>query len=245
MDNINNAHLIRVNSGVEATEINNLPANSTTTNNIDTTIQDNVNDNNTLNLHESLIQNISSSATDNNIQASYPIQGGMENYNQNTFDKGERKTEGEKGKAEEEEEEEEEEILVEDEEDVFRNVAQGLEGKYRDLLIDFWQQLINQIESTNEPYTNIKNDFKSHSLPLARIKKVMKTDENVKMISAETPILFSQACEIFITELTVRAWCVADGDKRRTLQKQDVAEALQKSDMYDFLIDIVPRTFPK
>lgn len=125
--------------------------------------------------------------------------------------------------------------------DVFRNVGQGLIGHYREIMIRYWQELINEIESTNEPGSNTRDDFRSHSLPLARIKKVMKTDEDVRMISAEAPILFAKACEIFVTELTMRAWCVAEESKRRTLQKADIAEALQKSDMFDFLIDIVPR----
>ncbi|AGO12052.1 AaceriADR391Wp [[Ashbya] aceris (nom. inval.)] len=128
-----------------------------------------------------------------------------------------------------------------DELDVFHNVGQGLAGRYREIMVQYWQQLINEIESTNEPGSPHRDDFKSHSLPLARIKKVMKTDEDVKMISAEAPILFAKACEIFITELTMRAWCIAEENKRRTLQKQDIAQALQKSDMFDFLIDIVPR----
>lgn len=130
----------------------------------------------------------------------------------------------------------------EDEEyDVFRNVGQGLVGHYREIMIRYWQELINEIESTNEPGSEHQDDFKSHSLPFARIRKVMKTDEDVKMISAEAPIIFAKACEIFITELTMRAWCVAERNKRRTLQKADIAEALQKSDMFDFLIDVVPR----
>lgn len=43
-------------------------------------------------------------------------------------------------------------------------------------------------------------DFKSnkHQLPLARIKKIMKSDEDVRMISAEAPVLFAKACELFI-----------------------------------------------
>lgn len=80
-----------------------------------------------------------------------------------------------------------------------------------------------------------------HQLPLARIKKVMKTDPEVKMISAEAPILFAKGCDIFITELTMRAWIHAEENKRRTLQRSDIASALAKSDMFDFLIDIVPR----
>ncbi|KAJ1723629.1 hypothetical protein LPJ61_005808 [Coemansia biformis] len=86
-------------------------------------------------------------------------------------------------------------------------------------------------------------DFKTHLLPLARIKKVMKSDPDVKvqMISAEAPILFSKACEIFITEITQRAWMNAEENKRRTLQRQDVSFAAQRSEMFDFLIDVVPR----
>ncbi len=61
------------------------------------------------------------------------------------------------------------------------------------------------------------------------------------MISAEAPILFAKGCDIFITELTMRAWIHAEENKRRTLHRSDIASALAKSDMFDFLIDIVPR----
>lgn len=118
--------------------------------------------------------------------------------------------------------------------DVFNNVAQGLEGPHRDMMMQYWQETINSIEHDD-------HDFKNHQLPLARIKKVMKTDEDVRMISAEAPILFAKGCDIFITELTMRAWIHAEENKRRTLQKSDIAAALTKSDMFDFLIDVVPR----
>ncbi|KAI9677580.1 MAG: hypothetical protein M1817_006534 [Caeruleum heppii] len=114
------------------------------------------------------------------------------------------------------------------------NVNQGLHGNYRDILTTYWQQTINHLE-------NDTHDYKIHQLPLARIKKVMKADPEVKMISAEAPILFAKGCDIFITELTMRAWIHAEDNKRRTLQRSDIASALAKSDMFDFLIDIVPR----
>jgi nuclear transcription factor Y, gamma len=38
------------------------------------------------------------------------------------------------------------------------------------------------------------------------------------MISAEAPVLFAKAAEIFIAELTLRAWIHAEDNKRRTLQ---------------------------
>ncbi|KAK9088139.1 hypothetical protein Scep_027221 [Stephania cephalantha] len=85
------------------------------------------------------------------------------------------------------------------------------------------------------------NDFKNHSLPLARIKKIMKADEDVRMISAEAPIVFAKACEMFILELTLRSWIHTEENKHRTLQKNDIASAITRTDIFDFLVDIVPR----
>lgn len=69
----------------------------------------------------------------------------------------------------------------------------------------------------------------------------MKLDDNVKMISAEAPMLFSKAAEVFINELTLRAWIHTEDNRRRTLQRNDIAMAITKYDQFDFLIDIVPR----
>ena len=46
----------------------------------------------------------------------------------------------------------------------------------------------------------------ANDLPLARIKRIMKSDEDVRLISAEAPIVFAKACEMFIADLTVRAY---------------------------------------
>jgi nuclear transcription factor Y gamma len=83
------------------------------------------------------------------------------------------------------------------------------------------------------------NEFKNHQLPLARVKKIMKTDEDVKMISSETPALFAKACEMFIIEITRRAWVHTDDNKRRTLQKSDVADCIHNTIIFDFLVDVL------
>ncbi|XP_031474293.1 nuclear transcription factor Y subunit C-1-like [Nymphaea colorata] len=97
----------------------------------------------------------------------------------------------------------------------------------------FWNYQRQEIEQVS--------DFKNHQLPLARIKKIMKADEDVRMISAEAPVLFAKACELFILELTIRSWLHAEENKRRTLQKNDIASAITRTDIFDFLVDIVPR----
>jgi len=79
-----------------------------------------------------------------------------------------------------------------------------------------------------------------HSLPLARIKKIMKkSGDDVKMISGEAPIIFSKACELFIEELTRRSWKMAIQGKRRTLHKEDLTSAVIATDLFDFLITLV------
>ncbi|XP_050032264.1 nuclear transcription factor Y subunit gamma isoform X1 [Dermacentor andersoni] len=99
----------------------------------------------------------------------------------------------------------------------------------------FWPRVMEETRNLGV------NEFKNQELPLARIKKIMKLDEDVKMISAEAPVLFARAAEIFITELSLRAWVHTEDNKRRTLQRNDIAMAITKYDQFDFLIDIVPR----
>lgn len=103
-------------------------------------------------------------------------------------------------------------------------------------------ELQNFFPKVLEDIKKIKNiEPGNQLLPLARIKKIMKLDEDVKMISAEAPLLFAKATEIFIHELTLRAWLHTEDNKRRTLQRNDIAMAISKYDQFDFLIDIVPR----
>ncbi|KAG8044177.1 hypothetical protein GUJ93_ZPchr0040g33534 [Zizania palustris] len=110
---------------------------------------------------------------------------------------------------------------------------QQLQQQQQQQLREFWASQMEEIEQAT--------DFKNHSLPLARIKKIMKADEDVRMISAEAPVVFAKACEVFILELTLRSWMHTEENKRRTLQKNDIAAAIARTDIYDFLVDIVHR----
>ncbi|GAB5574931.1 nuclear transcription factor Y subunit gamma isoform X2 [Prionailurus iriomotensis] len=148
-----------------------------------------------------------------------------------------------------------------------RNLTVILDGDISNITIKPDNRLNKNLE--------MKKDFRVQELPLARIKKIMKLDEDVKaftpssmagreardkwaglndmlvidreglhllqMISAEAPVLFAKAAQIFITELTLRAWIHTEDNKRRTLQRNDIAMAITKFDQFDFLIDIVPR----
>ncbi|KAJ8573738.1 hypothetical protein K7X08_010249 [Anisodus acutangulus] len=115
----------------------------------------------------------------------------------------------------------------------YQHIHQQQQQQLQQQLQSFWANQYQEIEHVT--------DFKNHSLPLARIKKIMKADEDVRMISAEAPVVFARACEMFILELTLRAWNHTEENKRRTLQKNDIAAAITRTDIFDFLVDIVPR----
>ncbi|GAV60910.1 CBFD_NFYB_HMF domain-containing protein [Cephalotus follicularis] len=115
----------------------------------------------------------------------------------------------------------------------YQHIHQQQQQQLQQQLQNFWSKQYQEVEQTSE--------FKNHSLPLARIKKIMKADEDVRMISAEAPVIFARACEMFILELTLRSWNHTEENKRRTLQKNDIAAAITRTDIFDFLVDIVPR----
>lgn len=43
---------------------------------------------------------------------------------------------------------------------------------------------------------------------------------------------------MFILELTLRSWYHAEENKRRTLQRNDVAAAITRTDIFDFLVGV-------
>lgn len=85
-----------------------------------------------------------------------------------------------------------------------------------------------------------KKDFKKHNdLPIARIKRIMKSDQDVRMISAETPVIFARACEMFIMDITIRATQFAEYDNERlVLTKKSILDTIRNTDIFDFLMEI-------
>lgn len=98
----------------------------------------------------------------------------------------------------------------------------------------FWRRAL--IEAEND-----RLDNRSFVLPLARIKRLMKVEEEVRMVASEVPIIFSKIAEKFVEELTLRAWINTDESKRRILQRNDLSVATRTNEMYDFLVYIIPR----
>ena len=104
---------------------------------------------------------------------------------------------------------------------------------YSKKIAQFWRNAFKNVNNT-------RFNVKKCKLPLARIKRLMKVEEDVKMVAAEVPALFSFVTEIFVQELSFRAWMCTEDGIRKILQTSDIGFAIKTSSMYDFLTYIVP-----
>ncbi|KCZ82336.1 hypothetical protein H312_00359 [Anncaliia algerae PRA339] len=97
----------------------------------------------------------------------------------------------------------------------------------------FWGNKNEEIESN-------ENFFLKHDLPLARIKKLMRVEEDVKNIGGEVTPLFSKITQTFIEEVTIKALDKAYNRKKRIIQKSDINDVFSSSEIYDFLHFLIP-----
>ncbi|CBK25174.2 uncharacterized protein [Blastocystis hominis] len=105
-----------------------------------------------------------------------------------------------------------------------------------DELERMWKTQLESIQAISGD----KKDLKKHNdLPIARIKRIMKSDQDVRMISAETPVVFARACEMFIMDITIRATQFAEYDNERlVLTKKSILDTIKHTDIFDFLMEI-------
>jgi histone H3/H4 len=77
-------------------------------------------------------------------------------------------------------------------------------------------------------------------IPRARVKRIMKADEDVKQIKPEAVVLVTKATEMFVGLFVKDAFKQSVKEKRKGLQYKDMATAVQEEEHLDFLMDIVP-----
>lgn len=75
-------------------------------------------------------------------------------------------------------------------------------------------------------------------LPLARVRRVMKSDDSIRAVTVEAGMLVSKATELFVGALAQRA--LEAGGEPLSLSYDSVAEVVSHTGRLDFLRDIVP-----
>ncbi|XP_051700805.1 chromatin accessibility complex protein 1 [Oryctolagus cuniculus] len=79
------------------------------------------------------------------------------------------------------------------------------------------------------------------SLPLSRIRVIMKSSPEVSSINQEALVLTAKATELFVQYLATCSYSQGGGPERKALTYSDLASTAQRSDALQFLADILPR----
>mmetsp|Transcript_50107 Transcript_50107/g.108896 ORF Transcript_50107/g.108896 Transcript_50107/m.108896 type:complete len:133 (+) Transcript_50107:198-596(+) len=58
---------------------------------------------------------------------------------------------------------------------------------------------------------------------------------SAQTISSEAPVVFAKACELFVHELTIRAWMHAELHGRQVLVKKDIVNAIARTPSLSFV----------
>uniref|UniRef100_A0A8C9Q6T0 Chromatin accessibility complex protein 1 n=1 Tax=Spermophilus dauricus TaxID=99837 RepID=A0A8C9Q6T0_SPEDA len=79
------------------------------------------------------------------------------------------------------------------------------------------------------------------SLPLSRIRVIMKSSPEVSSINQEALVLTAKATELFVQYLATYSYRHGSGKEKKALTSNDLANTAEESDTFQFLADILPK----
>lgn len=108
-------------------------------------------------------------------------------------------------------------------------------------------EYLPELETTNtqdhDIYLDLSTNFdkiKTH-FPLARIKKIMQSDEDIGKVAQATPIIVGRALECFMINLLQ----VSIGEARKSgvkrISASHIKQAVESTENFDFLMDAVEK----
>eukprot|EP01127_Copromyxa_protea_P016142 TRINITY_DN4747_c0_g1_i1.p2 TRINITY_DN4747_c0_g1~~TRINITY_DN4747_c0_g1_i1.p2 ORF type:complete len:105 (-),score=24.26 TRINITY_DN4747_c0_g1_i1:38-352(-) len=86
---------------------------------------------------------------------------------------------------------------------------------------------------SNNPDTNLV-------LPLARVKRIIKSDPDVKLVSADANFLIAKSTELFLEYLALEAEKQAKANGKKSITYDEIAGVVKTKDELEFLSDIIP-----
>ncbi|KAH0605485.1 uncharacterized protein H6S33_004707 [Morchella sextelata] len=84
------------------------------------------------------------------------------------------------------------------------------------------------------------------ALPVSRVKKIIRLDDDVAGCSNSAAFLATIAAEMFVQYLAEQGFKMTLGDRkqRKTMQYKDLASAVARTNNLEFLSDTIPQTVP-
>ncbi|KAL0961871.1 hypothetical protein UPYG_G00332710 [Umbra pygmaea] len=88
---------------------------------------------------------------------------------------------------------------------------------------------------------NHASNNKGISLPMTRVKLIMKSSPDVSSINQEALLLTTKATELFVQYLAVSSFVNGSGKTKNTLSYSDLAHTAEQTETFQFLTDILPK----
>ncbi|KAL7830415.1 hypothetical protein SRHO_G00315420 [Serrasalmus rhombeus] len=82
---------------------------------------------------------------------------------------------------------------------------------------------------------------KSVSLPMSRVRLIMKSSPDVSCINQEAIFLTTKATELFVQHLALSSYNNGSGKDTNTLSYSDLADTAEETETFQFLTDILPK----
>ncbi|KAJ3609718.1 hypothetical protein NHX12_024229 [Muraenolepis orangiensis] len=82
---------------------------------------------------------------------------------------------------------------------------------------------------------------KNVSLPVSRVRLIMKSSPDVSNINQDALFLTTRATELFVQFLAVSSFNNGAGKQSNTLAYSDLASTAEETDTFHFLTDILPK----
>ncbi|XP_014720500.1 chromatin accessibility complex protein 1 [Equus asinus] len=79
------------------------------------------------------------------------------------------------------------------------------------------------------------------SLPLSRIRVIMKSSPEVSSINQEALVLTAKATELFVQYLATYSYRHGSGKEKKALTYSDLSHTAEESETFQFLADILPK----
>lgn len=89
--------------------------------------------------------------------------------------------------------------------------------------------------------TNELSSKKSVSLPISRVRLIMKSSPDVSSINQEALFLTTKATELFVQHLARSSFSSGSGKDTNSLSYSDLANTAEETDTFHFLTDILPK----
>ncbi|CAB1457025.1 unnamed protein product [Pleuronectes platessa] len=82
---------------------------------------------------------------------------------------------------------------------------------------------------------------KTISLPISRVRLIMKSSPDVSSINQDALVLTTKATELFVQHLAVASFNNGSGKETNSLSYSDLANTAEETETLHFLTDILPK----